>query len=282
MTTKTYINGVEYNVDSQHDSMYEDILRAKVKKMNRQIKHEVQINTFMKYVITVMTVAIIGLCAVMGYQAYQIKQLNANAKASAELYNDLQSRYSDIYDDYTKIQTDYQIIVDNLQYTTSTDEEVANEETQEESGFVYNEAIPLSSDLQEYAYNKCEEYGLDYIVFLALIRTESNFNANAISKSNDYGLCQINICNHKWMRSVFGSDWDPLNPYHSIDASTYILSNLINSYSKLNNYHTLLMSYNMGYDGAVKCFNKGIYSSKYSRTIMSYANEYGYSGDGVL
>lgn len=281
MTTKTYINGVEYDIDMQHDKLYEDILHAKVKRMSRQIRHDAKMSLFMKRIISFMAIAIIGLSAGLIYQMHQLSTLNTNAKASANLYNELQRQYTIICDDYAKIQNDYTELASNLNYTDTVDEEVY-EVTSVNSGFVYNSEIPLSSELQEYAYNKCEENGLDYNVFLALIRNESSFNPNAISKSNDYGLCQINICNHKWMRSVFGSDWDPLNPYHSIDASTYILSNLINSYSKINNYHTLLMSYNMGYDGAVKCFNQGIYSSKYSRTIMSYATEYGYSGDGVI
>ena len=83
------------------------------------------------------------------------------------------------------------------------------------------------------------------------------------------------------MREVFGSDWDPMNPYDSIDASIFMLSEYTKDYN-CDNYHVLLMNYNMGHGNAVECFNSGIYSSKYSRAIMDYAKEYGYSGDGKV
>ena len=83
------------------------------------------------------------------------------------------------------------------------------------------------------------------------------------------------------MREVFGSGWDPMNPYDNIDASIFILSKYIKDYN-CDNYHILLMNYNMGHGNAVECFNSGIYSSEYSRTIMEYAKDYGYSGDGKM
>ena len=151
----------------------------------------------------------------------------------------------------------------------------------ESSGFKYNPDIPLSEDIQKYAYNKCQESGIDYSIFLGLMRKESSFNPEVVSKTNDYGLCQINKGNHNWMREVFGSDWDPMNPYDSIDASIFMLSEYTKDYN-CDNYHVLLMNYNMGHGNAVECFNSGIYSSKYSRAIMEYAKEYGYSGDGKV
>lgn len=142
-----------------------------------------------------------------------------------------------------------------------------------------SDSAPLSSDIKSYLKKKCDEYGFDYPIMLGLIRQESGFNPNAVSSTGDYGLCQINKTNHKWMKEVFGSDWDPLNAYDSIDASLYILNSLDSSYN-CKNYHILLMNYNLGHGNAKKKFSSGIYSTQYSRNILQYAKEYGYTGNG--
>jgi hypothetical protein len=46
--------------------------------------------------------------------------------------------------------------------------------------------INLSKELQIYTYQICMKYNVDYKLALAIMKHESNFNPNVISKTNDY------------------------------------------------------------------------------------------------
>jgi hypothetical protein len=64
---------------------------------------------------------------------------------------------------------------------------------------IYN--IELSEELQEYTYAMCLNYGIvdHYELVLAMMWHESNFTPDVISRTNDYGIMQINVCNHEWL-----------------------------------------------------------------------------------
>lgn len=265
-----------------------DMSTSKTKQLRRKLAKSQEIKQRLKILCFMMAAVLIALTVSFTNQQKQIATLQEN-------YSDIKAEYSEVIESYTKLSIEYaelraelkdkemietqsaEIKEDNNIILTDTLVRYSNES----SGFKYNHDIPLSEDIQKYAYNKCQESGIDYYIFLSLMRKESSFNPEAVSKTNDYGLCQINKVNHNWMREVFGSDWDPLNPYDSIDASIFMLSEYTKDYN-CDNYHVLLMNYNMGHGNAVECFNSGIYSSKYSRAIMDYAKEYGYSGDGKV
>lgn len=154
-------------------------------------------------------------------------------------------------------------------------------ESKTQSKYTYDESIPMSKDLQEFAQEQCDSIGFDYKVFLGLIKRESEFDESAISADGmDYGLCQIRSTNHKWIEDNLG-DLDFLNGKDSIRASIFMLSDIMNNYN-YNEYHTILMMYNMGPGNAKKCFASGIYSSNYSRTVMDNAKSFGYTGNGKV
>ena len=265
-----------------------DMSTSKTKQLRMKLAKSQEIKQRLKILCFMMAAVLIALTVSFTNQQKQIATLQEN-------YSDIKAEYSEVIESYTKLSIEYaelraelkdkemietqsaEIKEDNNIILTDTLVRYSNES----SGFKYNHDIPLSEDIQKYAYNKCQESGIDYYIFLSLMRKESSFNPEAVSKTNDYGLCQINKINHNWMRKVFGSDWDPLNPYDSIDASIFMLSEYTKDYN-CDNYNVLLMNYNMGHGNAVECFNSGIYSSKYSRAIMDYAKEYGYSGDGKV
>lgn len=130
--------------------------------------------------------------------------------------------------------------------------------------------IPLSVELQEYTYQRCEALGLvapgiDYPTVLALMGKESEYTADAVSATGDYGLMQINTINHDWLREELGIT-DFLDAKQSIDAGTEMLTQLSAKYS---DPHKVLMAYNMGEGGASKLWAQGITSSEYSRDIMA-------------
>lgn len=147
---------------------------------------------------------------------------------------------------------------------------------QEEEAFQYAVAtaplydLPLKNELQQYTYAMCSLYDIEdkYELVLALMWQESNYNAKEVSSTNDYGLMQINKCNHKFLRDAVGVD-DFLDPHDNIQAGVYILSNLFAEYTT---NAQVLMAYNMGPTGAKTLWDRGIYSSNYSRSVISKLN----------
>lgn len=106
--------------------------------------------------------------------------------------------------------------------------------------------VPMDESLQEYVYWMADAYEVDFTFLMALIRNESNFQADVISTTNDYGLMQINQKNHEWLSNAVGVT-DFLDPYQNIQAGIYILGTL---FEKYDDPHKVLMAYNMGESGA--------------------------------
>lgn len=128
----------------------------------------------------------------------------------------------------------------------------------------------LSYELQEYTYYLCQAYYIDFNFVMALMFTESSFNAAAVSATNDYGLMQINACNHKQLEDKLGIT-DIMEPYQNIRAGLYILRGLFEKYDDASR---VCMAYNLGEYGASVLWDKGIYSTSYSNKILAKADEY--------
>ena len=128
-------------------------------------------------------------------------------------------------------------------------------------------SIPLSYELQQYTYDLCVEYGIEeyYPLVLAVMQCESNYTPDVISRSNDYGIMQINACNHAWLMETLGIV-DFLDPYQNIEAGVYMLSSLLNKY---DDSAKALMAYNRGETGARRKWEAGIYTSDYSDKVLS-------------
>ena len=142
-------------------------------------------------------------------------------------------------------------------------------QTLQEESQVPQYSIKLSQELQEYLYEKCTENELEYELVLAVMRLESNFKSNLISSTNDYGLMQINTCNHQSLKKKLGIT-DFLNAKQSIDAGVYMLSDLSDKYK---DEHKLLTAYNWGEYGMLRGWKKGVRSSKYSRKVLQYKEQ---------
>lgn len=126
--------------------------------------------------------------------------------------------------------------------------------------------VPLSEELQEYTQDVCEEYGVSYPLVLAIMKQESEFRADAISATGDYGIMQINDGNHEWLEGALGiTDW--LDPEQNILAGVYVLSQI-----DYDDPHQVLMSYNCGPSGAKSLWADGIYSTAYSRAVVEKLN----------
>lgn len=131
--------------------------------------------------------------------------------------------------------------------------------------------VPLSKEVQDYIFVLAEEYHADSSLIFALIETESNFEIGLVSRTNDYGLMQINRCNHKRLKEELGVV-DFLDPKQNILAGTYMIS----EHLKANNgdYTKALMCYNMGAYGARKAWAKGITSTSYTRKVFAALEKY--------
>jgi soluble lytic murein transglycosylase-like protein len=132
---------------------------------------------------------------------------------------------------------------------------------------IYN--IPLDEELQEYTFYLCKENNLDYEMVLAMMDQESDYREKVISKTNDYGIMQINQVNHEWLEEELGID-DFLDAEQNILAGIRILAELTEKYE---DPHRVLMAYNCGETGAKRLWKQGKTTSEYSRSIMARAEE---------
>ena len=130
--------------------------------------------------------------------------------------------------------------------------------------------IPLDAGLQKYTFDTCVEYGIEkhYELILAIMWRESNFDTNAVSSTNDYGIMQINACNHKALKKKL-KFVDIMEPENNIEAGVYLISRMLKKYGR----HEALMAYNMGEAGARRQWRRGNYTSRYSRDIIDKANK---------
>lgn len=150
---------------------------------------------------------------------------------------------------------------------------VSTNEIVTDSGFKqYNVSLPLQQ--QKYAYNLCQQYGVQYELFLAIMYKESRFNPNAVGGGNSYGLCQIHISNHASLSRKLGIT-NFFDPYDNMTAGVYLLSTYFAAAkAKVSDYTSIeayaLNAYNMG-EGVYynTCFSKGILHREYSNSIRS-------------
>lgn len=100
---------------------------------------------------------------------------------------------------------------------------------------------------KEYVTLYAEEYKLDPLLVFAIIKTESNFNPEAKSKSEARGLMQImeptakEICKNIGIQEV--SQEGLYNPHNNIQLGTYYFSMLRKEYKNIG---LALAAYNVG------------------------------------
>lgn len=130
--------------------------------------------------------------------------------------------------------------------------------------------VPLNQDYQDYIRKECESANVDIELVLAVMQIESSYNSSEVSQTNDYGIMQINECNHSYLIEKLGIV-DFLDPYECAKAGIYMLSKL----NWCENESQMLMCYNMGTTGAKRYWNNGIYESNYSRKVLQAKKEIG-------
>lgn len=129
--------------------------------------------------------------------------------------------------------------------------------------------VPMDEDLQEFIFYLSQAYEMDFTFVMALIQQESNYNPDVISKTNDYGLMQINEINHLYLQEQLGIT-DFTEPYGNIRAGMFILRKL---FEKYETPEKVLMAYNMGETGASRLWEQGIFEINYSKSILQIQQE---------
>ena len=143
------------------------------------------------------------------------------------------------------------------------DETTASETEAEIPAFYYE--CPLDHNLQDYIRTLCDKYNIPMALVIGLIEQESTFKADAVSKTDDYGLMQINKINHENLTKTFGVT-NFLDPYENVLCGCYILGGNLD-YTD-GNIEEALMIYNLGLNGAKKKWANGVYSTAYSKAVM--------------
>ena len=138
-----------------------------------------------------------------------------------------------------------------------------------ELGFVPLD-VPMDEDMQGFIHCLSYGYNIEFPFVMALIEHESSFKEDVVSTSDDYGLMQINSINHEWLTETLGVT-DFLDPYQNTRSGIFILRKL---FEKYEDPAKVLMAYNMGETGARRLWEKGIYETDYSSSIMKQAVEY--------
>lgn len=128
--------------------------------------------------------------------------------------------------------------------------------------------IPLGKDVQDYVKQLCQEYGVPEKIVYAIVQTESNFQADAISITHDYGLMQINAINHRWLSQELGIT-DFLDAKQNLKAGIYMLSQHIQQTQTLEQ---ALMAYGLGIGNASMLFKQGVYSTQHTRYLLQIAD----------
>ena len=126
----------------------------------------------------------------------------------------------------------------------------------------------LPDELQETMIQMCEKYELPFALAVAVAEQESHFDPDAVSHTNDYGIMQINKINFSWLQK---KGINPLDHKGNIEAGVLMLSEAVKKYDDFN---LALMAYNCGDAGAKRLWNKGIYSTEYSNSVMERYNKW--------
>jgi hypothetical protein len=130
-------------------------------------------------------------------------------------------------------------------------------------------SIALSREHQSFAYSKCKEYGVPFEVMLGLWGAEASWNINiGVTRDTYYGIGQVHIGYNKDYLKTYGVDL--CTPLGGLEGSIIIMRDKLQAHG--GDINKALMAYNFGDWGAQKQWDKGVYSTYYTKKILSIAN----------
>jgi len=143
-----------------------------------------------------------------------------------------------------------------------SNQDVSAEEVIQTPLHIESDGRTLDTELQETMIIMCEKYQVPFALALAVAEQESHFDPDAVSRTNDYGIMQINQTNFEWLQK---KGINPLDRKGNIEAGVLMLSQALEKHGETE---LALMAYNCGDAGAKRLWNKGVYSTKYSSSVM--------------
>ncbi len=112
---------------------------------------------------------------------------------------------------------------------------------------------------EEYVYKYSKELNIDPMLTFAIIKTESNFKENIVSRSGAIGLMQLMGETAKEQATKIGMNYNSetlYNPEDNIKLGLYYFDTLFNYFNE--NYILAFVAYNAGLGNTKKWINEGI------------------------
>ncbi len=138
---------------------------------------------------------------------------------------------------------------------------------------VYFAPVPAGTDITKYDQmigKAAEKYQVDPALIKAVIKAESNFNHQAVSRVGARGLMQLMPSTANYLQVA-----DSFQPENNIEGGVRYLRYLLNLYR--NDISLALAAYNAG-EGAVSRYNNQIppfrETQTYVQRVISYFNQY--------
>ena len=162
--------------------------------------------------------------------------------------------------EWTPRQQEIHAIADRLRLAWVMDDDPAIKALEaewwsEEDSKLWRDDVPMSAELQKSLLKVCDETGVDPLLALGLIETESGFQTDAVSPWGDYGLCQLN---HLYF------DSPNMTPEENMAVGIGLLASNIERYGTVD---AALTAYNRGHDDG---------SRSYATIVLRNAGKWGY------
>ena len=112
---------------------------------------------------------------------------------------------------------------------------------------------------EEYVYKYSKELNIDPMLTFAIIKTESNFKENIVSRSGAIGLMQLMGETAKEQAAKIGMNYNSetlYNPEDNIKLGLYYFDTLFNYFNE--NYILAFVAYNAGLGNTKRWINEGI------------------------
>ena len=128
---------------------------------------------------------------------------------------------------------------------------------------------------KEYVFCYADEYGLERGLVFSVIKTESDFNKDAVSNKGAIGLMQIKVQTAEYIASKLGvKEFDLYSAQTNVQFGCYYLRYLID---RFKNVETALVAYNAGEGRVSEWLKNEEYSSdKTTLKVVPYSESKNY------